>query len=193
MSEGLREILAAGAVEGARALLGCTLVSPVARGVIVETEAYRGADDPGCHAFGKERMANMALFGPPGTAYVYLSYGVHWLLNVVAEPEGVPAGVLIRAAAPIGEAREGWRGPGVLGRAFGVGPQANGLDLLNADAPLQIRSGTPVRTIATGPRVGLAAGKGDELPWRFADAERLRWVSRPIRSLVVPTVLKRRT
>src|SRR5205823_14341437 len=85
--------------DGARELVGCTLLYGGSGGVIVETESYE-RDDPACHAYVGRTARNEVLFGPPGRAYVYLSYGIHSLLNAVAEPEGQAAAVLIRALQP---------------------------------------------------------------------------------------------
>lgn len=170
------------AVVLARAVLGRRLVSeqPEGRvaGIVVETEAYRGARDPASHAFRGETMRNRVMFGPPGHAYVYLIYGVHLCLNLVAEPEGRAAAVLVRALAPIeGEdlmrARRGvdaWerlaRGPGNLGVALGLTRAHDGVDL--TAGPLWL-SGLPPRrfgraTVA-GPRIGVRQGL--EQRWRF--------------------------
>lgn len=157
---------------------------------IVEVEAYR-ADDPGCHAFGRSQMKNMALFGAPGTAYVYFNYGVHWMLNVVAHESGDPAALLIRAARPLSgldemrsrrpKARRDedlLSGPGKLTAAFGIDAASNGVDLLSGSS-LQIEPGAPATRIAAGRRIGLAVGKGEDLPWRFVDLEEARWLSKP--------------
>ncbi len=176
--EALREILRGDVVAGARALLGATLATPFGRVRIVETEAYRALDDPGCHAYGKARMKNMALFGPPGTAYVYRSYGMHQMLNVVALAEGEAAGVLVRAARPLdGDLR--LAGPGLLARALGVGPELNGRDLLDPLGEWRIEPGEPVSGTLAGPRVGLSPGKGEAIPWRFVAEADLAWASRP--------------
>ena len=184
-ADGLREVLATDVVAGAKALVGMTLVTPVARVRIVETEAYRGADDPGCHAFGRASMKNPALFGAPGTAYIYRSYGVHWMLNVVALAVGEAAGVLVRAARPL-EERADLRlaGPGLLARGLGIGPELNGHDLLDGSAAIRIEAGDAGEGLLVGPRVGLAPGKGEATPWRFVAAEDLAWASRPRRGLV---------
>lgn len=185
-NEELREILRDDVLAGARALLGCRLASPLGAGIIVETEAYRGSDDPGCHAYGKARMRNMSLFGPPGHAYVYLSYGVHWMLNVTALDEGEAAGVLIRALRPEpleSFSRDALRGPGRLARTLGVSPALNECDLLAPGAEVRIQAGPPLVHISVGPRIGLSPGKGEAIPWRYASTADLAWVSRPVQSL----------
>jgi DNA-3-methyladenine glycosylase len=187
--EDLRDLLARDVVAAAPALLGAMVAHGPMRAQIVETEAYR-ADDPACHAYRKTTMRNMVLFGPPGYAYVYLNYGMHWMLNLSAHADGDPAGVLIRAAMPLAglETMRANRpnvkdldllsGPGKLCRAFGITRDQNGIDLLAPESPLRIEPGEPVPHILTGPRIGIAKGKGHETPWRFMDADRLEWVSR---------------
>jgi DNA-3-methyladenine glycosylase len=124
----------------ARDLIGCTVVHGSTSGVIVEVESYH-AEDAACHAFGGRTVRNEVLFGPPGHAYVYLSYGIHSLLNLVAEPEGQAAAVLIRALEPfegiaLMRRRRGidrWEdlcsGPGKLTEALGIGLELNGSSL----------------------------------------------------------------
>ena len=176
-SEELRLILREDVLAGAYALLGSRIVTPLGSGIIVETEAYR-FDDPGCHAFGRSKMANMALFGPPGSAYVYRCYGIHWMLNCAALPEGVAAGVLIRAAIPQGELLPGsFRGPGKLAKSLGIDAAINGRDLLDPEASFRLEPAPPLDDILAGPRIGLAVGKGERLPWRFVDARSLPYVS----------------
>jgi DNA-3-methyladenine glycosylase len=159
-------------------------------GRIVEVEAYTGPEDPASHAW--ERIGrtsrNDPMFGPPGTAYVHLNYGVHWCLNAVTGPEGYPAAVLIRAVEPLEgwevlRARRGGRpdreltcGPGRVTRAFGIGPehQCHPLDR----PPVYIVRGTPVPDdeVARGPRVGISRGR--DRPLRFY-VRGSPWVSRP--------------
>lgn len=158
-------------------LLGCGLVSEspegVASGVIVETEAYR-PDDPACHAYeNRGTMRNRTIFGPPGTAYVYLSYGIHTLLNVVCEPEGVGSAVLIRALRPVEgldlmRSRRGRNdlcaGPGKLTRALGLDLSLDGHDM--SRSPLYVLPGEPPEgKIVATTRVGIS--RGTELPWRY--------------------------
>jgi DNA-3-methyladenine glycosylase len=187
----LRALLEEDVLAAAQALLGTHLVHGPLRARIVETEAYRH-DDPGCHAFGKSRMKNMVLFGEPGRAYVYFTYGMHWMLNLSALPEGQAGGILIRAAEPLEGLERMYErrakalrpedllsGPGKLASAFGIASGHNGLPLLDSRSELRLEAGTPVGTVRAGTRIGLAPGRGDDLPWRFVDAESLRWVSRP--------------
>ena len=178
----LRDILGIDVLAGAKKLIGWELVRGTRRARIVETEAYRYADDPACHAFGRTQMKNMAMFGPPGHAYVYLCYGMHWMLNVVAHGPGDGSAVLIRAAEPLAgfETSEILPvGPGRLGKAFGISPADNDIDLLDPASDLRIEPGTPPKDFLIGPRVGLALNKAPDLLWRFADANRLKWISKP--------------
>ncbi len=187
----LRQRLSDDVVDGAQALLGCVLVRGGLQARIVEVEAYRGSDDPGAHSFGKTSMKNMVMFGPPGHAYIYFNYGVHWMLNVVAQPQGAGSGILIRAAEPLSGLEEmrvrrrGMRdldllsGPGKLAAAFGITGADNGVDLLSGGSHLRIEPGDIVLDIAAGTRVGLAVGKGHETRWRFIDRDRMTWASKP--------------
>lgn len=182
--------------------------------MIVEVEAYRGRDDPGCHAFYGRTPRTEVMFGRPGLAYVYFTYGVHWMLNVVAHEDGDAAAVLIRAAVPLAgldemrslrrfrrsepppyprnEDEEGvgggakapkpeglLSGPGKIAQAFEIDRRDYGLDLLDPSSELRLEPGHQIVDVVAGPRVGLAVGKGEELPWRFASREHLRWVSTP--------------
>lgn len=173
--------------EVARDLLGCRLFHEGRGGTIVETESYAG-DDPACHAYGGPTPRNRTLFGPPGRAYVYLSYGIHKLLNAVAEPEGDAAAVLIRALAPTAgleemRASRGGRpdeelcsGPGKLTEALGVGLHLDGAALTEEPFLLLGREEGWEGEIATGPRVGIA--RAVELPWRYC-VKGSPYVSRP--------------
>jgi len=171
----------------ARELIGCRLFYDGCGGTIVETESYE-RDDPACHAYAGLTKRTATLFGPPGRAYVYLSYGIHSLLNAVAEPEGEAAAVLIRALEPTDglermRERRGARadadlcsGPGRLTEALGIGLDANGADLA-AEPFLLLAPRSDWRgQVATGPRVGIT--KAVDRPWRFslADSE---FVSKP--------------
>ena len=166
----------------ARTVLGRALVhdSPEGRvaGIIVEVEAYRGADDPASHAYRGRTARNATMFGPPGHAYVYFTYGMHFCLNLVAGPPGRAAAVLVRALEPIAglEAmarRRGIehperlaRGPGCVAQALGLTRVHDGLDLTRgplwlADRPPRRRG----RRIASGTRIGIRVAV--ERPWRF--------------------------
>ncbi|MET0304737.1 MAG: DNA-3-methyladenine glycosylase [Solirubrobacterales bacterium] len=171
----------------ARELIGCRLFYGGCGGTIVETESYE-RDDPACHAYVGLTKRTATLFGPPGRAYVYLSYGIHSLLNAVAEPEGDAAAVLIRALEPTAgleamRARRGDRpqaelcsGPGKLTEALGIGLDDNGADL--GAGPFLLLGPEPewCGRVVTGPRVGIT--KAVERPWRFSLAGS-RFVSRP--------------
>jgi DNA-3-methyladenine glycosylase len=161
-------------LEVARALIGCTVEHGVSAGVIVETEAYHETE-PACHAFIGLTRRTKTLFGEPGRAYVYRSYGIHALLNAVCEPEGVGAAVLIRALAPVAgiermRARRPTRehdlcsGPGKLTQAMGISLEHNGGDLLGG--PVRIHSPGGRAAVALlrrrqPPRVPSAADRGD--------------------------------
>jgi len=174
--------------EVARELIGFELGVGEAAGVIVETEAYEAAD-PACHAYIGRTARNEVLFGPPGHAYVYLSYGIHSLLNFVTEPEGTASAVLIRALEPTRgidlmrerrgreEPAELCSGPGKLTEALAVGLELNGVDLLAPPFELHEPTGERVEAeVVTGPRIGIT--KAAELPWRYC-VRGSRFVSRP--------------
>jgi DNA-3-methyladenine glycosylase len=189
----LSEALGAGffersVLEVAHDLIGCTLMHGDCGGVIVEAESYE-RDDPACHAYVGRTARNEVLFGPPGRAYVYLSYGIHSLLNAVAEPDGQAAAVLIRALEPtVGieamRRRRGRRpdeelcsGPGKLTEALGVGLADNGASLGAPPFAILPRDGAWRGVeVTTGPRIGIS--KAVENPWRFCAAGN-RYVSRP--------------
>jgi DNA-3-methyladenine glycosylase len=172
--------------EVARELVGCRLFFEGVGGTIVETESYE-RDDPACHAYVGLTERTRVLFGPPGRAYVYLSYGIHSLLNAVAEPEGEAAAVLIRALEPTAglermRARRGvssdaelCSGPGKLTEALGIGLDRNGADLTRDPFLLLAPAGEPPQVVV-GPRIGIT--KAVERLWRFCAAGS-RFVSRP--------------
>ena len=171
-------------------LLGSLLVSEVGgvrtSGRIVEVEAYEGPDDPASHAaasIGRTRR-NEGLFGPPGTAYIHLNYGIHWCFNAVTDVEGSPHGVLIRALEPMdGEvhmrSRRGrdelTNGPGRLAQALGIGPDLQGHPLHEPPVWIEGRSSVPAQFLVTTTRIGIT--KGTEARLRFYDS-RSGWVSR---------------
>jgi DNA-3-methyladenine glycosylase len=167
-------------LEVARDLLGCVVRHGGTSGVIVETEAYHHSE-PACHAFVGLTPRTSTLYGPPGRAYVYRSYGIHALLNAVCEPEGVGAAVLIRALEPLDgvaamRERRGLErvedlcsGPGKLTQALGIELGCNGTDL--ATGPVRFETAAPgweAVEAVVGPRVGIT--KAAELPWRFCAA-----------------------
>ena len=173
-------------------LVGCALLFGGAGGVIVETESY-DASDPACHAYGGPTPRNEVLYGPPGHAYVYFSYGIHSLLNAVAEPEGSAAAVLIRALEPLwgieemrrrrgrSEVRDLCSGPGKLTEALGIGLGENRMRLDRPPFELRARAGR-YESIAvdSGPRIGIT--RAVEYPWRFCAAGS-RFLSRPLRAV----------
>jgi DNA-3-methyladenine glycosylase len=175
-------------VEVARALIGCTVSSGGTSGVIVETEAYHESE-PACHAFVGLTARTETLFGAPGHAYMYRSYGIHALLNAVCEPEGIGAAVLIRALEPLEgveemRARRGGvadaelcSGPGKLTQALGIELSENGGDLGTGPVTIGPRvDGWDEPAIVAGTRIGIT--KAVELPWRFCVAGNPH-VSRP--------------
>lgn len=172
-------------------LLGSILTVGSTRCRIVEVEAYAGSDDPGSHAFRRKSPKNATMFGPPGHAYVYFTYGSHWMLNVVAHPEGDPAAILIRAAKPLTNPAQLYQnrpkarkdtdllsGPGKLCAALEIDKNLDGIDLLDSSLPIWIEpSPKPVHYACT-PRIGIAIGKGHETPWRFVEVEEAKWASK---------------
>ena len=186
----LRSILSADVVAAAPALLGSTLVRGEMRARIVEVEAYR-SDDPACHAYRGRTPRTEVMFGPPGFAYVYFSYGNHWMLNIVAHPPGDASALLIRAAEPLdgldwmranrGRSRDRdlLSGPGKLAQAFGITRAENGLDLLAESGDLRlIAPNAQIGTVRSRPRIGIAEGKWHDVPWRFVNEDALEWLSR---------------
>jgi DNA-3-methyladenine glycosylase len=199
-----RDFYARPTLDVARALIGKVLVhdspSGTASGVIVETEAYIGESDPACHAAPGPTTRNAPLYGPPGVAYVYLNYGIHYLVNAVTEAEGSPAAVLIRALEPLeGEAlmrrrrargtgrmardfsrEELCRGPGNLTRALGISLRQNMSDLTSSVLRIEDRR-LPARDVAWTPRIGLTVGVESEWRCVAVGSEALSGVSRRVR------------
>jgi DNA-3-methyladenine glycosylase len=173
-------------VEVAKDMIGCVVRHGETTGRIVETEAYHETE-PACHAYVGLTPRTRVLFGPPGVAYVYRSYGIHALLNAVTEREGSGAAVLIRALEPIDgidlmRERRGLEriedlcsGPGKLTQALGIGLELNDTLL---DGPIEIhpRSAGEAPQVVAGTRIGIS--RAVELPWRFCDLDS-RSVSRP--------------
>jgi DNA-3-methyladenine glycosylase len=176
----------------ARDLIGCVVSHRESAGVIVETEAYHDTE-PASHAYVGLTERTRVLFGPPGRAYVYRSYGIHACLNAVCEPEGVGAAVLIRALEPLEgielmRERRGLErledlcsGPGKLTQALAIGLELNGTDL--AAGPI-VFSRKPRAwrdaPVSVDRRIGIT--KATELPWRFT-ATGSRFISRPVRAV----------
>jgi DNA-3-methyladenine glycosylase len=169
----------------ARDLVGCIVRYDGAAGRIVEVESYH-QEEPACHAFNGLTPRTEVLFGEPGFAYVYRSYGIHALLNAVAEEEGIGAAALIRALEPVEgidamRERRGMErledlcnGPGKLTQALGIWLDLNGTPLVGG--PIEILPRVAEPRIVTGTRIGI--NKAVELPWRFCDADSAS-VSRP--------------
>jgi DNA-3-methyladenine glycosylase len=179
----------------APALLGCVLVHETADGLvaaeIVEVEAYRGESDPASHAFRGKTPRNAVMFGEPGHAYVYFTYGMHFCVNLVCQAAGEPAAVLLRAGRVVqgaglaavrrgaGGPRQGGRavagrelarGPARLCQALGIGRSQNGADVCDPAGPLRLLApadsgGLAATSIGRGPRVGVRYGA--EVDWRF--------------------------
>jgi DNA-3-methyladenine glycosylase len=168
-------------------LIGASLFVNGVGGRIVEVEAYHHTD-PAAHSYGGATPRNAVMFGPPGYAYVYRSYGIHWCLNFVCEEEGSASAVLIRALEPtaglpamrrrrgLKEERMLCSGPGKLGEALGITRAQNGLALDKPPFELRARIGEPA--IVTGPRIGIT--KAADVPWRYGLAGS-RFLSRPFR------------
>jgi DNA-3-methyladenine glycosylase len=176
------------AVTVARDLIGCKFVHASSVGRLsvrlVETEAYRGSIDPGSHGYRGPTPRTETMFGPPGHLYVYFTYGMHWCVNVVCAREGVCEAVLLRAGEPVDgiDAMRSLRGgvpkdrliasgPARLAQALGIDKRHDGATLLRGGAFWCEEDGAtgPLRTgeVAQTVRIGLAAGRGDEIPWRF--------------------------
>lgn len=171
-------------LELARALLGKTLIRSTAEGrsggVIVEVEGYICAIDPAAHGYQRVTPRTRIMYGPPGHAYLYFNYGMHWMLNISSEPDGVGGAVLLRAIQPTvglplirqrrGEElplRDLARGPGRICAALRLGKEENGLPFTGETLWLEGEPGLlPEAVIATSPRIGIT--KGIELPWRYS-------------------------
>ncbi len=182
-----RSFFARPTLEVARGLLGMRLVRNLngtrLSGWIVETEAYIGETDLACHARAGKTPRTVVMYGPPGHAYIYFTYGIHWMLNTVTEAEGFPAAVLLRAIQPvegleeISARRAGvppahWTdGPGKLCRALGLDGRQNGLSLCDPSGELYIETGpgVPDTEVRVGPRVGIQSTPEPwrSMPWRF--------------------------
>jgi DNA-3-methyladenine glycosylase len=184
-----RDFFARHSVEVAPDLLGCVLEHETAAGLVAveltEVEAYAGQSDPASHAYRGKTQRNAVMFGPPGHAYVYFTYGMHFCVNLVCLGEDSASAVLLRAGAVIaGEAlararrtrgaasiaaRDLARGPARLCQALDIDRSLDGADVCAAGSPLRVRAGAgnPARSglIVTGPRVGVSSAA--EIPWRF--------------------------
>ncbi len=168
-------------------LIGATLLVDGVGGVITEVEAYHHTD-PAAHSYNGLTERNAVMFGPPGFAYVYRSYGIHWCLNFVCERAGEASAVLIRALEPteglaamrrrrrVADERALCSGPGKLAQALGVTIKHNGLALDKPPFELRARTGQP--EIVTGPRIGIT--KAVEHPWRYG-LKGSKFLSKPFR------------
>jgi len=168
-------------------LIGATLLCRGVGGIIVEVEAYHQTD-PAAHSYRGRTPRNAVMFGPPGHAYVYRSYGIHWCLNFVCEPEGSASAVLIRALQPthgvaamrrrrgLEDERLLCSGPGRLCQALGITGDDNGLAL--AFPVFELRARAAVPEIAVGPRIGISVAV--ETPWRYG-LEGSPFLSKPFR------------
>jgi DNA-3-methyladenine glycosylase len=153
-------------------------------GLIIETEAYIGMEDLGCHASAGRTARNESMWGPPGHAYVYFIYGIHWMLNFVTEQEGFPAAVLLRSLEPVegidrirnrrpGRPKTEWtNGPAKVCQALAIGSGFDGVDLCAAESPLFLEHGgveIPESSVTTSSRVGLYSVEEPwkSIPWRF--------------------------
>jgi DNA-3-methyladenine glycosylase len=182
-----REFFARSVHEVAPELIGATLLVDGVGGRIVEVEAY-DAEDPASHGFRGRTPRNASMFGPPGHAYVYRSYGIHWCLNLVCETDGSAAAVLVRALEPthgldamrtrrgVDDERLLAAGPGRLCAALAVTREHDGLPLDLPPFALEAPTGTPA--VRSGTRVGIT--RAAELPWRHVEAGS-RYLSRPLR------------
>lgn len=183
-----RDFFARDARLAARELLGQRLIHVIAGqrvgGRIVEAEAYRSLEDMGAHWNTRRNLGRFAAaFGPPGVSLVYFTYGMHWLFNVVAEPEGFPGAVLVRAVEPLegldaiaanrpGRPPRAWTsGPARVAQALGIGPDDHGIDLTAPGAPIFIEADAPFpdAQVSVSARVGLntTPEPSKSLPWRF--------------------------
>ncbi len=169
-------------------LIGATLLVNGVGGMIVEVEAYHHTD-PAAHSYNGRTPRNAVMFGPPGFAYVYRSYGIHWCLNFVCEEEGSASAVLIRALRPTGglaamkrrrgltEERQLCSGPGKLCEALGVTKKHDGLPL--DKPPFELRARDQDHAVASGVRIGIT--KAADLPWRYG-LKGSRYLSKPFGS-----------
>jgi DNA-3-methyladenine glycosylase len=182
-----RSFFARSVHEVAPDLIGATFLFNGVGGVIVEVEAYHHTD-PAAHSFRGPTPRNAVMFGPPGFAYVYRSYGIHWCVNFVCEPEGSASAVLVRAIEPtaglaamkrrrhVNGIRQLCSGPGKLCEALAITHAANGLPLDRSPFELHAASSPPA--IATGVRIGIT--KAVDLPWRYV-LSGSAFLSRPLR------------
>jgi DNA-3-methyladenine glycosylase len=182
-----KEFFARSVHEVAPDLLGVGLLVAGVGGPIVEVEAY-DHEDPAAHGYRGRTDRNASMFGPPGHAYVYRSYGIHWCLNVVCDVEGRPEAALIRALEPttgletmrarrgLDDPRRLCAGPGRLCQALRITREHDGLPL--DESPFELRAAETPAAVVAGPRIGISVATS--LPWRYAAAGS-RYLSRPLR------------
>jgi DNA-3-methyladenine glycosylase len=182
-----RSFFARSVHEVAPELIGASLLVSGVGGRIVEVEAYHHTD-PAAHSYRGQTPRNAVMFGPPGFAYVYRSYGIHWCLNFVCEEEGSASAVLIRALEPttgiaamrrrrrLADERMLCSGPGKLGQALAITRAQNGLAL--DKPPFELRARLDEPEIVTGPRIGIT--KAADVPWRYG-LKASRFLSKPFR------------
>jgi DNA-3-methyladenine glycosylase len=182
-----RDLFEENTLTAARNLLGQRLVKidhgKRIAGIITECEAYRGEEDLGCHAKAGFTPRTRVMYGPPGFAYVYFTYGIHWMLNIVTEKEGFPAAVLLRGLLPVegidiisrrrpGQPDHKWTdGPGKICQAFEIDGSFNGIDLCSPESLLFLELGfqIPEESVTKTPRVGLnnVPEPWKSTPWRY--------------------------
>jgi DNA-3-methyladenine glycosylase len=189
-----RAFFSRGVHDVAPELIGATLLVDGAGGTIVEVEAY-DHEDPAAHGYRGRTQRNMSMFGPPGHAYVYRSYGIHWCLNFVCDSEGIASAILIRALEPragltLMQERRGTAderllcsGPGRLAQALALTGAHDGLALDRQ--PFELRAADRQVTIVTGTRIGIT--RAADRPWRYGLAGS-RFVSRPFKTRAVRAI-----
>ena len=181
-----REFFDGPALDVAPALLGCVLEADSAAGRvavrITEVEAYSGQTDPASHAYRRKSGRNQVMFGPPGHAYVYQIYGLHFCVNLVCRPAGTAEAVLLRAGQVVAGTDVAWtrrpaarsedhlaRGPALLCQVLAIDRRFDGTDVCAQDSPVRMRGprpgDAPAPRIRTGPRVGVT--QAADYPWRF--------------------------
>jgi DNA-3-methyladenine glycosylase len=156
-------------LELAKQLLGKVLVKGSQQGIIVETEAYIGLEDKACHAAWRKKESCFPMWGPPGFTYVYLTYGMHYMLNIVTEPQGTPAAVLIRSLEPLKNISLKTSGPGLLTKALGITKADNNISLV-ANPQFYLAEPDHPQKFETSQttRIGITyAQESKDLPWRF--------------------------
>lgn len=166
------------------AVLECTERGTRCRGRIVETEAYTGEEDLACHAAAGRTARTEVLYGPPGRAYVYFIYGMHWCVNAVTRRTGLPSAVLIRAVEPLEgigamrrrrhhpRDRDLTNGPGKLCAAFGItGPRHHGASLITSSLRILAGDGVPDADVAITPRIGIGRAAAEPLRWIVRSSE----------------------